>query len=118
MKQQTIRAWAAFGPAVVAARDRGEYMTDSVRWFPSFSTEMHGVPRAAGPDALELALADNGGRPPQHWTHYITIDPGHTFNVAMLVSVPPPEVGDYFYVWREIYLDRFAGTGRWQRGAS
>ena len=104
-KARTIQAWSAFGAAVVAARDRGEYMTDSVKWFPNFYITVQGVPRQDGPDALERALAENGGEVPNDWTHYFSIDPGHTHNVGVFVAIPPPKIGDFFYVWREIYLE-------------
>jgi len=102
LKAQTIKSWGAYGSSVVRARDLGDFLTDSVLWYPNFNAEIHGIPRRSGPDILETALADGAGRIPKTWTNYLGLDPGHTHPALVVLSVPPPQVGDFFLVWREI----------------
>lgn len=103
-KAKRLKAWAAAGDAVIQARDLGEFVTDSFLVFPTFNIDVHGLPVRGEPDAFETVLAATGFKPPTDWTHYLALDPGHTCEAAILAAVPPPEVGDYLYVYDEIYL--------------
>jgi hypothetical protein len=103
-KVKRLKGWADAGDAVVAARDQGEFVTDSFLVFPTFNADWHGLPRRGEPDKFEQILTANANKTPDGWTHYLTLDPGHTTCGVLVCAVPPPEVGDYVYAYGELYL--------------
>jgi hypothetical protein len=100
-KRKRIEGWSS---EERRARDLGQYVTDSVLMYPSFSREQHGLPRrgATEPDALEF-LCPNG-EIPDNWTRYMSVDPGHSVCAVLFGAVPPPEVGEYLVIYKELYL--------------
>ncbi len=88
------------------ARDYGEYITETVLCYPEYSRTEHCLPRKDdhAKDDLEIALEANGWRVPDNWTRYAAIDPGHTIAAVVYVAIPPPEVGDYVYVYDMDYV--------------
>lgn len=67
----------------------GEFVIHSYRVFPEFSLTTHGV----GAFAV-----------PHHWTRYAVIDPGRQVCAVLFAAVPPPEEGDFVYLYDELYL--------------
>jgi hypothetical protein len=100
-KRKRIEGWSE---TERRARDLGEYVTDSVLMYPTFKKETHGLPRfgATVPDYLE-EICKNGVIP-QDWTHYMSVDPGHTVAAVVFAAVPPPDIGDYLVVYKGLYL--------------
>lgn len=88
----------------IQARIYGEFSTNSILMYPQFSKEVHGLPRQGNkePDMLEI-LCENEIIP-QHWTRYISIDPGFSTCACIFAAVPPPEVGKYVVIYDELYL--------------
>ncbi len=105
-KRKRLEGWAAAGEAVVRARDLGEYVDDFQLVFPDFDNDLHGMPRKAGPDAVEEALAKNNWEIPDDWTRYLGVDPGHAHAAAIFVAVPPPSIGKFAVVYDEVYTER------------
>lgn len=87
----------------IRARDKGEFLTDSVLVYPSFSQDMHGIGCGMMSNEFDEYLKSNGYLPPHDWTNFIGIDPGHSVAAALFASIPPPEFGDYVYIWNEVY---------------
>jgi len=86
------------------SRDLGEFRTDSVLVYPTFNIKtLHGVHSSGCPEKLRNALTECNYRPPNSWTHYLVLDPGHTQPAVLLGAVPPPEFGHYAVVWDVVY---------------
>ena len=76
------------------ARDRGEFLTDTVAVFPSFSDAIHCTPQKEerDDDDIDKILRERGGEPPDDWTRYLVLDPGTARPAVLLAAVPPPQV--------------------------
>lgn len=101
--------FASMSEEELNARDRGEFITESVMMYPSFNINLHGAPHAIDdpmPDTLfDRGLRDNGNQPPADWTRYAAIDPGHSVCCALFFAVPPPDVfGEYVLLYDEMYV--------------
>lgn len=70
-------------------RIQGEFALVSFRVFPEYSQATHGV---------------NWFQIPAHWTRYASIDPGRQVCAVLFAAVPPPDEGDFIYLYDEIYL--------------
>lgn len=98
-KRKRIAAWT---PEERRARDLGEFNTDSVLMYPAFNVQVHGVPRDLARDGLDEFL--DRTPIPREWTHYATIDPGHSVCAVLLAAIPPPAWGDIVVCYDELYL--------------
>ena len=106
-KRKRLKDWADAGESVLRSRDLGEFLTGDSLVYPKFNIDLHGVPCRQRPnDQLDKALAKTNYRIPDDWTCYLGIDPGHTHSAVSFVAIPPPEVGDYFVIYDEIYMQR------------
>lgn len=100
-------ALVGMGEAERRIRDLGEYHTDNVLMYPSFNIKtLHGVHSPGCPERLRQALLDCNYRPPDTWTHYLILDPGHVQPAVMLGAVPPSSIGHFLVVWNEVYEPR------------
>ena len=90
------------------ARDLGEFVTDGVLMYPNFSDFIHATPRLNREDDSEIdrILRERGGEPPEDWTRYLVLDPGHTRAAVLYAAVPPPALGDFVVLYDELYLER------------
>ena len=90
------------------SRDQGEFALDSVLVYPEFSPSVHALPIYYGgtPRHPIDSLFPNvmAWMPPQDWTIYVAIDPGHTVGAALFIAIPPPEVGDFIIAYDEVYI--------------
>lgn len=92
------------------ARNLGEFLTDNVLVYPNFSKRVHGItddPALVGDiqqDRVQRELAQKGWQPPQNWTRYLVLDPGHSTCAVLFAAVPPPEFGDYVIAYDELYI--------------
>lgn len=105
-REKRRKGWLAKGLQVLRSRDYGEFATDNVLVFPEFNRDTHGLPSAGEPDDLEQLLAGSDFRPPDNWTWYLALDPGHQHLSTLRIAVPPPGIGDYVVVADEIYLEQ------------
>ena len=86
------------------ARDLGEFTDDVVQMFPMFNKSIHCVEVSDRPmHRIDDILVRNGLEPPNDWTRYLILDPGHTRPAVLFAAVPPPELGDYIICYDEIY---------------
>lgn len=106
-KRKRIDGWAEEGSDVVRSRDLGDFLTDTVAMYPSFSRAVHGLPRedAAQDDAIDKLFRARGGQPPEDWTRYLALDPGHAYCAVLFVAISPPDVQPFTIVaYDELYL--------------
>lgn len=105
-KAKAKEVWAEFGESDLAARDEGEFPLDDVLMYPSFKRNLHGIDPARDwipkCQAAEI-LALNNGEPPEDWMRLLAIDPGSQKACALLVTLPPPELGDEVIVYDEAF---------------
>lgn len=91
------------------ARDEGEFLTDAILMYPNFSVATHGSPPAVpdDDDKVDAILRARRGQPPDNWTRYLILDPGHARPAVLFGAIPPPhEFGDYAICYDEIYQPR------------
>ena len=101
------KAWAAEGDGTLRARDAGEFLTGLTLVFPNFDIDVHGIPSMTNDkDPLDKILATHNYHIPRDWTHYLGVDPGFAHMALVLAAVPPPDIGDYYIIYDEIYLER------------
>ncbi|HUT10119.1 MAG TPA: hypothetical protein VMY42_06455 [Thermoguttaceae bacterium] len=106
-KRKRLAAWREAGAAVARSRDLGEFTTDTVLVFPSFSVDTHCLPSQREPDRLESFLEQANYEIPTEWTHYLALDPGHTQPAVAMAAVPPPsEFGRRLVIFDEVYRPR------------
>ena len=72
-----------------AIRVGGEFALRAYRVFPEYDPFRHEV------DYFEI---------PRKWTRYVAIDPGRQICAALFLAIPPPEEGDYAYLYDELYI--------------
>lgn len=116
-REENMRIWAEAGDDVVRMRAYGELTVDNVRMYPRFDKRTHSAIRTLSSrqqeeesrgiehrSLVQKILTDNNGVPPQDWTRYFSFDPGHTVLAGVWVAVPPPQLGDFKIVYRELYI--------------
>ncbi len=104
--RKRLKGWRAQGDNTVRARDGGEFLAGLSLVFPSFDIELHGIPcMEREDDPLDKVLSRNNFRIPNHWTHYLGVDPGFAHMGIVMVAIPPPDIGDYYIVYDEVYLE-------------
>lgn len=91
-KRKNVERWSALGNDVLRMRSEGEFVTDSILVFPTFSMSVHGYDRAALPQ----------NQVPDDWCRYVAIDPGHSTCAALFGAVPPD--GDTLLIYDEMYI--------------
>jgi len=73
------------------ARDFGEFCDDLIAMFPTFDERTHGIKTNPDEqDEIDQAVLDNGFSPPDDWTRYLILDPGHARPFVLFAAVPPP----------------------------
>lgn len=91
-KRKNIERWAALGEDVLRMRSEGEFVTDSILCYPTFTMTVHGYDRADLPKNVI----------PEDWTRYATIDPGHAVTSVLFAAVPPDE--SMLLVYDQLYI--------------
>ena len=104
-KRKNLERWAALGEDVLRMRSEGEFVTDSILCYPTFTMTVHGYDRSELPKNVI----------PDDWTRYASIDPGHAVTSVLFAAVPPDEsmvlVYDQLYIRQcnaVIFGERFA----------
>lgn len=104
-KAEALRGWTE---EERLARDQGEYVTETLRMYPSFSRELHSaiLENPTADDKISHILRERNGEPPGDWTRELVLDPGTSHPAILLCAVPPPTLGDFMIPYREIYVPR------------
>jgi hypothetical protein len=91
-KRKNLERWAALGDDVLRMRSEGEFVTDSILCYPTFTMTVHGYDRSELPKNVI----------PDDWTRYAAIDPGHAVTAVLFGAVPPGE--DMLLVYDQLYI--------------
>ena len=120
-RDSIVASWRSMGEDVYRKRVHGELDMASTLMYPTFNRRTHDVmysPTLAE-DQEELRrtdgvihdkwdapriLAARMGEPPDDWTRYASCDPGYNTFAIEFLAVPPPELGEYVFVYDECYL--------------
>jgi hypothetical protein len=74
-----------------AVRVGGEFAILSFKVFPEYQANKH---------LMEVPYFDI----PRNWTRYLSVDPGRQICAVLFAAVPPPETGDFIYLYDELYI--------------
>lgn len=72
-----------------SVRVAGEFAVNRARVYPEWQKAIHIV------DWFQI---------PSDWSRYIAIDPGYQVCAVLFGAVPPPDKGDFLYLYDELYL--------------
>jgi hypothetical protein len=106
-KRKRLDGWAEEGDDMVRSRDLGDFLTDTVAMYPSFDRRIHGLPREdeKNDDAIDKIFRSRAGQPPDDWTRYLALDPGHAICCVLFMAISPPDVTPFTVViYDELYL--------------
>lgn len=110
-KRKNLERWAALGEDVLRMRSEGEFVTDSILCYPTFTMHVHGYERSTLPKNVV----------PDDWCRYAVIDPGHVVTSVLFAAVPPDDsmllVYDQLYIRQcnaVIFGEKFAEKTRGQ----
>lgn len=104
-KRKRVEGWSAFSDDEVRSRADGEFQHGTSLMYPNFSLGVHGCPRSlAKEDAVDVALKSRGFEPPDNWTRYLVMDPGHAVTAILFFAIPPSDFGDFVVLYDELYL--------------
>lgn len=70
-------------------RVEGDFAITSYRVYPTYARSVHAV------ETFPI---------PADWTRYMVVDPGHQVCAVLFAAVPPPTVGDFIYLYDELYI--------------
>lgn len=104
-RDQQLQVLLYSGEATYRARNLGEFTFDTSLVYPSFDQKIHTalIADEKKRDEVDRILRERGGEPPDDWTRYFLIDPGHAVCAGLFLAVPPPELGDYVIAYDEVY---------------
>jgi hypothetical protein len=91
-KRKNIERWSALGVDVLRMRAEGEFISDSILCYPTFSIHVHGYERGDLPNNVV----------PPDWCRYVAIDPGHAVTAALFAAVPPDE--SMLLIYDQLYI--------------
>ena len=105
IRDQQLQMLLHSGDATYRARNLGEFTFDTSLVYPSFNAKIHTalISDEKHRDEIDRILRERGGEPPDDWTRYFLLDPGHSVCAGLFLAVPPPELGDYVIAYDEIY---------------
>lgn len=95
-------------PEEAMARDKGLFVSASLRIFPLFDSSYHRaiIDDEDLEDEVSRILRIRDGIPPNTWTKYLIVDPGTSAPAALLCAVCPTELGEYYIPYQEFYPGR------------
>lgn len=103
--ESAIKGWKAQGEDVYRKRALGELSLGSVRMYPSFNRRVHDVMNSTAVQTeAQKILVERLGEPPDDWTRYAVVDPGHQICAVLFIAIPPPALGDQLFVYDELYI--------------
>lgn len=91
-KAKMLDRWSALGDDVLRQRAEGEFVTDSILVYPSFSPYVHSFDPAELPNSTV----------PADWCRYAVIDPGHAVTAVLFAAVPPDN--SFVLLYDELYI--------------
>ncbi|NBV87955.1 MAG: hypothetical protein EBR88_00295 [Betaproteobacteria bacterium] len=91
-KSKNLERWAALGEDVLRMRSEGEFITDSILCYPTFTMHVHGYDREQLPQNVV----------PDDWCRYVAIDPGHAVTACLFAAVPPDE--SMLLIYDQLYI--------------
>lgn len=97
-KRKNVERWSALGQDVLRMRAEGEFISDSILCYPTFSMAVHGYEREDLPKNVV----------PPNWCRYVAIDPGHAVTAAIFAAVPPDE--SMVLVYDQLYIRQCNAT--------
>lgn len=104
--EESIEAWKAKGEDVYRKRVMGEIAIDNILMYPNYNRRIHAGIRREGEteSVLQKILRERQGQPPDDWTRYQVVDPGHTVCAVLFFAVPPPEISRQKVCYQEAYI--------------
>jgi len=98
---------AGFTPDELASRDRGEYSLDQLKMYSLFDKSYHcaSYPEEVD-DKISKILRQSMWNPPADWTRELILDPGTNHPAVLFCAIPPPQYGEYYVVFDELYPGR------------
>ena len=89
-------------------RDRGIAPSEKLRMYPLFDATIHTaiLGDEDEDDKVSKILRRRDGIPPDDWTRILVLDPGTQHPAVLMCAIPPPEMGDYFVPYQELYPGR------------
>lgn len=105
-RKHTIITMKDSGDDVYRMRILGERQIDTWAMYPGFDPKRsHNAIRKDEPRTeVQRILTENNGTPPKNWCRYMIVDPGHSICAVAFVAVPPPDVGDQWVLYDELYI--------------
>lgn len=105
-RKHTIITMKDSGDDVYRMRILGERQIDTWAMYPGFDPKRaHNAIREDEPRSdVQRILTERSGVPPKEWCRYMIVDPGHSICAVAFVAVPPPDVGDQWVMYDELYI--------------
>jgi len=105
---------------VYRMRFLGERSSDTWKMYPTFDPKYtHDAIRDSEPRSeAQHILTECNGTPPNDWTRYMIVDPGHSVCAVGFFAVPPPQVGDTYVLYDELYIKNCSAAMLAQKVAS
>lgn len=97
-KKKMLDRWSALGQDVLRMRAEGEFISDSILVYPTFSMDVHGYNREDLPKNVV----------PPNWCRYAAIDPGHAVTAVLFGAVPPDE--SMLLIYDQLYIRQCNAT--------
>jgi len=97
-KRKMLDRWSALGQDVLRMRAEGEFISDSILVYPTFSMDVHGYNREDLPKNVV----------PPDWCRYAAIDPGHAVTSVLFGAVPPDE--SMLLIYDQLYIRQCTAT--------
>lgn len=91
-KRKNIERWSALGQDVLRMRSEGEFVTDSIMCYPTFTMAVHGYDRSELPKNVV----------PDDWARFAAIDPGHAVTSVLFGAVPPDD--SMLLIYDQLYI--------------
>jgi hypothetical protein len=85
-------------PEDYRVRVLGEFAVKAFKVYGEFSNHIHTF------DPKEV-WKKTGGQVPANWSKYVAVDPGNTVCAVLFLAVPPPELGENYYIYKELYIE-------------
>jgi hypothetical protein len=104
-REEQLQVLLYAGESTYRARNLGEFTFDTSLVYNSFNPKVHTalIADEKQRDEVDRCLRDTNGEPPDSWTRYFILDPGHAVCAGLFLAVPPKELGDYIIAYDEVY---------------
>lgn len=102
-RQENIKRWKAIGEDEYRKRALGELVTDTVRMYPTFSKDVHGIQAYANSHASLLKKYLDTREWPSDWCVRLYVDPGFDTAAGLFIATLPCEYPLHVIV-NEVYI--------------